>query len=338
MKLHFLLPAALLFAHSAPAEILARFDFADGSTASTDTSPYSIVPAYDARSAAIAGDDSAVSSITETAYMRAENTPATTNPGTNSYYHTFSIEVAGLAAGESLDLTALSLTYTATQIYQTFSVGTYSDAVGYSGTGDKLADIDIATNAGGSFKVDLTAANPVAGTAFTGLTNDQTIEFRFVFSDNSTANNRIHRLDDIVLHGTVDRHSPQRDRDRPVRERPRWVRISAKAVRLPVEGKKSRALAVLALRALLALLALLALRALLAPLRALLASRAAHRLLKGASENYVHPTTGPPQSTWTSAAAVPRPTPTCKWRFEKKGLCVSWRRTTPPRVLPWLPK
>ena len=54
-------------------------------------------------------------------------------------------------------------------------------------------------------------------------------------------------------------------------------------------------------------------------------------------ENLVHPATDPPHMTWTSAAAVPRPTPTCRWRTETWGGCVSWRRTMPRTGRPWLP-
>lgn len=193
---------------AASAETLANFDFAGGSTASTDSSALSIVSAYDARSVAVGGDDSDVSSGTGTAYMRAENTPNSSDPATNTFYHTFNVTVAGLGVGETLDLTSLSFDYTATQISGTFIVGTYSDAVGYTDTSDKLATTDITTNAGDSFVIDLTDSNTVAGTAFTGLTNGQIIEFRFVFGDNSVSNSRIHRLDNITLEGQVDGSPP----------------------------------------------------------------------------------------------------------------------------------
>jgi hypothetical protein len=196
--------AALILGGPAPAEVLVSFDFAGGSTASTDTSAYSTVSAYDPRSAAVGGDDSAASSVTETAYMRAENTPGGTDPTTNAFYHSFNFTITGLAAGESFDLSSLTFDYFATNISGAFLLGVYSDAVGYTGTAAKLATTNISTNTGDSFTVNLTPANPVAGNAFTGLTNGRTIEFRFVFGDNSTSNNSIHRLDNITLNGTVD--------------------------------------------------------------------------------------------------------------------------------------
>ncbi|MEP4077249.1 PEP-CTERM sorting domain-containing protein [Haloferula sp.] len=192
--------------------VLSSFDFTGGSTASSDSSIYSTTSIYDARTAEIAAaddpltgydNDSAVSSGTGTAFMRAQNTPNSSSPVGTVFYHEFSMTVANLGVGQTLNLTSFDFDYFATQISGQFFTGVYSDAVGYTGTGDKLGTTNIGSNAGNSFSLDLTSANSVAGSSFTGLTNGETIEFRITFGDNVSADNRIHRVDNIVLNGDV---------------------------------------------------------------------------------------------------------------------------------------
>jgi len=199
---------SLAFATHASAETLAAFDFTGGTSASSDSSSYSTTSDFDARSALVGGDDSAVSSATGTAFMRAENTPTDLDPSTSNFFHTFSFTVAGLAPGETLDLGSLSFNYTATSISGTFSLGIYSNATGYSSSAQNLGDINITSNTGDNFVLNLSAANPVAGTSFSDLTNGETIEFRFLFADNSPSNSSIHRLDNISLAGTVNNGTP----------------------------------------------------------------------------------------------------------------------------------
>jgi hypothetical protein len=200
-------PALVLVAQ---ADIIAAYDFTGGSAASTDSSIYSAAGDYDARSTEIAAlgaafsDDSAVSSFSNTAFMRAEKTPAGTSPVGNELYHQFSLTIQNLAVGETLDITSLELDYFAENIFQSFFLGPYSDAVGYTGTGDKLATANIATDAGDRFTIDLTSSNAIAGNNFTGLSNGTSVEFRFTFADNSVGNTRVHRLDNIVVNGTVN--------------------------------------------------------------------------------------------------------------------------------------
>lgn len=203
---------AIALPTAAHAAVLVSFDFTGGSTASSDSSIYSTTSAYDARDAEITAaddpgttydDDSDISSSSENAFMRAENTPNSSSPTGSVFYHEFSMTVANLGAGETLNLTSFDFDYFATNIFGQFFTGVYSDAVGYTGTGDKLGTTNITGNAGNSFSLDLTSSNTVAGSAFTGLTNGETIEFRIFFGDSSTAQSRIHRVDNIVVNGTV---------------------------------------------------------------------------------------------------------------------------------------
>lgn len=201
-----------VLASPASAVVVAAFDFTGGSTASTDTSIYSTTSAYDARTADIAAaddpgtgfdDDSAVSSASGNAYMRAHNTPNSSSPAGTNFYHEFSITIDGLGAGETLNLTSFDFDYFATQISGQFFTGIYSNVVGYTGTGDKLGTTNITGNAGRSISLGLTSANAVAGSSFTGLTNGEIIEFRVVFGDNVSGNQRLHRVDNIVVNGDV---------------------------------------------------------------------------------------------------------------------------------------
>ncbi|NWK55255.1 PEP-CTERM sorting domain-containing protein [Verrucomicrobiaceae bacterium N1E253] len=203
----------LALSSASHAAVLVEYPFA-GSLVSTDSSIYSSVSTYDVRSAAIGAaddpgtdydDDSAISG-NDGVFMRAQNTPTNTSP-VGVFYHSFSMTVQNLGVGEILNLTTLDFKYYASRIDGTFSLGLYSDAVGYTGTGDKLTTTtNINANEGSTFSIDLTSTNTVAGTAFTGLTNGDTIDFRFYFADNASSintDNQIHRLDDISINGVV---------------------------------------------------------------------------------------------------------------------------------------
>lgn len=214
MRTKFLLPLCLLVPGlPAHAVVLASYDFTSGPE---DTSGSLLVTAddYDPRSAAVGGDDSATSTGTGTAFMRAENTPDTTNPDGHNFYHSFTLTVDGLGAGQTLDLTSLTYDYFITSPSNgsaslNYFTGIYSPTTGIADLSGKLggysfigltqtADSDVVNDV-----VDLTSANGVAGSAFTGLGNGSSVEFRIYFGDTSSSNGRIHRIDNLEVNGTV---------------------------------------------------------------------------------------------------------------------------------------
>lgn len=209
--------AGLFFgASSAGADVLASYDFTGGSAASIDTSTNSIASDYDPRSGAFSGTPgvSSISGTGENAFMRAansvENTPNTSNPTTNTYYHSFTVEIAGLGLGETMDLTTLDFDYgpNTDAVFggSIFFSSLYSPTTGLTGVSDKLGGGTLngtANNTGTSVSIDLTSTNAVAGTSFTGLGNGDVVEFRINFGDNSSGQSRIHRIDNIVLNGDV---------------------------------------------------------------------------------------------------------------------------------------
>lgn len=183
------------------AVILASYDFTGGSGVSIVDHPDTTAGDYDPRSTAVGGDDSAISSFSNNAYMRAENTPAGTGPndGANMFYHSFSLTIDS----GTWNIESVTYDYFATSIYQSFFTGLYTDQTGFTDTSVKLGGLDINSNAGGLATVDLTSANAIAGSAFEGLTAGSSVEFRIYFGDNSTSNDRIHRIDNLTVNGSA---------------------------------------------------------------------------------------------------------------------------------------
>ncbi|MEO2045059.1 MAG: hypothetical protein ABGX16_00620 [Pirellulales bacterium] len=188
---------ALLWALPVSGAIIASYDFAGGSGLSADTDALTTAGAYDPRSSAVGGDDSGISGSTFTAYMRAQNTPNTSNPATSNFYHTFKITVdTGF-----LNLTSISHDYGVTNPYTGFNFfdGVYTNLTGLTGTGDKLGGADLFNATGPTTNnIDLSGIP-----ALQGLAAGQSVEFRIYFGDPSTSNDRIHRVDNLVVNGVT---------------------------------------------------------------------------------------------------------------------------------------
>ena len=219
MKSFLLLPVITLIAainfSAVNASIVASFDFAGGSTASTDTSTFSIASAYDPSGGGnLDGAGSNVSSSTFQAFIRSSLTSNSTDPTSSDAYHSFNIEVTGLGAGQTLDLTSFEFDYfnsgfTSDQIF----AGVYSNLVGFTGVDDRLStNTSInANNDGGNpvaWSIGLTPATAAGapnftGTEFVGLSNGDIAEFRIYFGDQVNQSGDIQRIDNLVLNGNV---------------------------------------------------------------------------------------------------------------------------------------
>ncbi len=201
---------------SLSAATLLTYNFNDTSPTATDVSTYVNPTDYDPRIAAI-GNGTTDSGISGggNAFIRsgqvgglANITPTTTDPSTSNAYHAFSFTVQNLVVGESLNLTSINFDFLSgnTGASQSYTISLYSSASGYVDTGDLLGST---TNTGSGVGLnspesyDLTSANANAGNSFTGLVNDDVVEFRFYFSDNVNDNARVLRTDNIVLSGDV---------------------------------------------------------------------------------------------------------------------------------------
>ena len=196
-----------------PGEELVRFDFTDGTTHSSDDSPVSLVSIYDATAPnSVSGNDSGVSSTNSNAFLRAQNTPESTDPaGGNIWYHTFNLTVQGLLPEQTVDLTTVDFDYGPTTNGNIdggfFQVGLYSDQTGFGSLSDLLTSATLYSDQnsdGTTVSHDLRFFdNGSPSLAFTNLQNGDTVEFRFYFADNSTADSQIHRLDNVRVKGIV---------------------------------------------------------------------------------------------------------------------------------------
>ncbi len=195
-------------------EPIAAFDFTDGSSASTDTSNLSAVSHYDTSIPnVLSGDDSGVSSINDNAFLRAENTPDVLDPGpSNLSYHQFEMTIQNLGVGQSLDLTTIEFDYGPTTNGAAdgseFSVGLFSDRSGYLSDTNVLVagTLQSEQNDLGTFvSHDLRfLGNGTETAVFRQLVNGETVQFRLYFADNTDSNSRIHRVDNLRVHGVVN--------------------------------------------------------------------------------------------------------------------------------------
>ncbi|MDF7800142.1 sialate O-acetylesterase [Pontiellaceae bacterium B1224] len=176
------------------AEVVAEFNFTGDSAASSDSSIYSTVSAFNVGVGAIGGDLISASGAETT--LGGDVDPA----GTGAQYHSFNVTVAGLGAGETLDLTSLTYTYTVLSPLN-MAVGLYSSVDGFASTAAQLDGVDTGSDYTNPQTFNQTAT--LSGAGFTGLENNDVIEFRFYLADSSSSAGRHHQLDDIVLNGSV---------------------------------------------------------------------------------------------------------------------------------------
>ncbi|MDQ8195648.1 PEP-CTERM sorting domain-containing protein [Coraliomargarita sp. SDUM461004] len=177
------------------AEVLADFSFTGDSAASSDSSIYSSLTAFNVGVGSISGE--LVSATGADVTQSGDVDPA----GTGARYQSFTLTVTGLGAGETLDLTSLTYDYTVIQPLN-FAVGLYSSVDGFASAAAQLdgvdTDLDYSTPQAFNQTVTLSAGD------FSGLENADTVEFRFYLADGSSSTSRYHQLDNIVLNGTVN--------------------------------------------------------------------------------------------------------------------------------------
>ncbi|WP_269523094.1 hypothetical protein [Coraliomargarita parva] len=185
---------SLLGTLSVQAETIAEYTFDSNSVVSTDTSTYSSASAFQTLNGTFTSNE---------AQVTADITSNSTNPSDPPAYFSFSFTVQNLDAGETLDLTSLTLLFATDSV--TADLGVYTDAVGYTGTGDKIGAYTHGnTSSYDLVTVDLTATNSVVASSLTGLTNGETIDFRFTIGDRGNNNaSKIYHIDDVNLSGTV---------------------------------------------------------------------------------------------------------------------------------------
>ncbi|MDF7823598.1 sialate O-acetylesterase [Pontiellaceae bacterium B12227] len=185
---------SLLATAAAQAEVVAEFNFAGNAAASSDSSIYSTVSVFNVGVGAISGDLVSASGAETT--QSGDVDPA----GAGAQYHSFTVTVTNLDAGETLDLTSLTYTYTVLHPLN-FAVGLYSSVDGFASTAAQLDGVDTGTDYTNPQTFNQTAT--LSGSGFQGLENNDVVEFRFYLADGSSSASRTHQLDDIVLNGSV---------------------------------------------------------------------------------------------------------------------------------------
>ena len=200
-KLLLSLTALLISAAASHAAVIVSYDFQSDLSGSIDPSFSGIVTA-DNYVTNIGGRSGSGKDV----YVLGDQTPQSdpiTDSGNTGLYHEFTLNISGLGTGEQLNLTGWSGNYYVDSSAD-FRLGLYSNAgaLGFS-NGDILQTETLGFGGDIIFAVDLTSANSNAGTDFTGLTNGESVAFRFYFGDNSGSNTRRHRLDDITVSGQV---------------------------------------------------------------------------------------------------------------------------------------
>jgi dienelactone hydrolase len=174
--------------------VLAQFTFDSDSAASSDTSIYSTVSAFNVGVGAV--DGGLVSASADLTTQVGDVNPA----GGTAQYDSFTLTVAGLGAGETLDLTSLTYTYTVLSPLN-MAVGLYSSVDGFFSSAAQLDGVDTGTDYTNPQTFNQSVS--LSGAGFHGLENADTLEFRFYLADGSSSAGRQHQLDDIVLKGTV---------------------------------------------------------------------------------------------------------------------------------------
>ncbi|CAA6677673.1 Unannotated [Lentimonas sp. CC4] len=189
--------ASFTISQTANAEVLAEFNFDGRDGVSTGSSMFSIVSDWDNSHAGASSDYSqnahSFRSVAVTAV--ANEISRALDPSVSESYHSFTVTVAGLRAGEALDLTTFAYEYKCSQPLG-FDSGVYSDATGFSSLSDQLGGITI-----GGDGADLSTSINLSGPEYKGLTNGDSIEFRIYLADTSNSPKRIHNIDDVILTG-----------------------------------------------------------------------------------------------------------------------------------------
>ncbi|MDF7808790.1 hypothetical protein P4E94_15180 [Pontiellaceae bacterium B12219] len=198
-------PDSTLTVVSDPLEYkIAIFNFSETNGVSSDVFAYSDVSDWDlANAGAGASYTNANVTLNGTANVTADNVANNTIDPTSANYHAFSFTVEGLAPGATLNLNNLGLDYICVQPLN-FRLAIYSSVTGQGTntfmTGDTpLYDSGIIPG-NGTYDVNVALTNA----AFQALENGESIEFRFVTTDNSSTAARTHGIDNVNLTGWVD--------------------------------------------------------------------------------------------------------------------------------------
>jgi hypothetical protein len=227
---------ALAFAFTSPAfcnaDIFAIYDFDDGAPGGFTesvfpTPPLTVTPsAYNTRSSAtqnsspntpfggvvtpLAGDNHAYIRTNQTPDLNEFNSNDPLNPGSNNAYHEFSITTPSGPGTYALDSLHFEYWISDAQAGSTYSATIYSDLVGYGNSGFLLGTLQAETDPFQSRTrtIDLRG---VTRADFNNIAGGQTVEFRILFSDNSTSTTDTdhHRIDDVTVRGRVTSAVPE---------------------------------------------------------------------------------------------------------------------------------
>lgn len=190
------------------AAMIAQYTFDGGSAADTGGSMYGNMSNFTNHGAHALIESAGYTSVDD------QYQPYSSDPGNvgQTNYYSFVLTVQNLGIGETLNLTSMGGDYALVGKQSNsrgyYFMGMYSDAVGagdYSGgTDERIGVVNERTRVdyAQAFDFDLTADNSVADDVFTGLINGEQVEFRF-YLGNQITDGAEHRLDNIVLNGTV---------------------------------------------------------------------------------------------------------------------------------------
>ncbi|WPJ97242.1 hypothetical protein SH580_05915 [Coraliomargarita algicola] len=201
-----ILSLGVLASGASASVVVADYDFSGGSAASGDTDSFTTAGDYIGTVSPNTSTYSGISSGSNNAFFFSFQTEGSlSNAITANDYHSFTLDVETGGATVSLDSLEFDQAFWNTHPTLTFSVSVLSSFDGFATAGDLLgtytidgADYD--SGSGSDLDVSTTVAQfiDLSGiTEFQELSSD--VEFRFYFYDTSSATDRTHRIDNVVL-------------------------------------------------------------------------------------------------------------------------------------------
>jgi hypothetical protein len=180
--------------------IVAEYDFTGGSAASTDVDGSTFAEDYIATVAPNTVTYSGISTGSDNAFFFSFQTASDLdNAIAEDDYHSFALDLETSGATVSLESLDFDQGFWNTNTTLDFSVSIFSSVDGFATDGELLGSYTID---GGLYEngVDATVARSVNLTGITELQDvSSDVEFRIYFYDNSSATDRTHRIDNVVL-------------------------------------------------------------------------------------------------------------------------------------------
>jgi|GEM_PF-1728831 len=197
-------------------DMLAEYTFDADSAAATNMVDQVLMVDWDMTASIANGEDSSIRS--GKARIGGEFTPTNNNinPSAPKSYHQFSFTVQNLGVGQTLSVSNIKGHFSGNLHPGDGStaghrVALFSDAVGYYDNSDRIGDEVWIDNHNDSERPSSISfdISTIDITNLNNLSNDDSVEFRFYFSDSTANNSYYSELDDIQLYGIIHSAVPE---------------------------------------------------------------------------------------------------------------------------------